>query len=183
MLSINFSTGIVGGAGAGVLAAVLASGVFIGMPELGGRNLAGNFSVGNGSPAGMGATISGVTITINSVFDLGLLHRLEELAENGNVSQERYLLEGFLLGVVQQAADDEALAVGQLHLGLHLARRNGRYFKTRYLHGIGEIQRADFRSHLQPDRSAGVIVGMKFRRTPYSLNLIVIDAPAPPEPP
>jgi hypothetical protein len=70
MLSINFSTDMTGGAGAGVLAAVLASGVFIGMPELAGRNFAGNFSAGKGSPAGMGATISGVTITINSVFAL-----------------------------------------------------------------------------------------------------------------
>ena len=70
MLSINFSIGRVGGAGAGVLAAVLASGVFIGMPELGGMNLAGNFSDGNGSPAGMGATISGVTITMSSVLAL-----------------------------------------------------------------------------------------------------------------
>lgn len=51
MLSINFSTGMVGGAGAGELAAVLASGVFMGMPEFGGRNFVGNFSAGKGSPA------------------------------------------------------------------------------------------------------------------------------------
>src|ERR1035437_1125464 len=70
MLSTSFSTGMVGGAGFGVLAAVLASGVFMGMPELGGRNLAGSFRSGRGAPAGMGATISGVTITISSVFAL-----------------------------------------------------------------------------------------------------------------
>lgn len=70
MLSINFSTGMVGGVGGGVLAAVLASGVFIGTPELGGRNFAGYFKSGAGVPAGMGATISGVTITSSSVFDL-----------------------------------------------------------------------------------------------------------------
>ena len=51
MLSINLSTGMVGGAEAGVLAAVLASGVFMGMPEFGGRNFVGNFSAGKGSPA------------------------------------------------------------------------------------------------------------------------------------
>jgi hypothetical protein len=51
MLSINFSMGMVGGAGAGVLAAVLASGVFMGMPELGGRNLPGSFSEGTESAA------------------------------------------------------------------------------------------------------------------------------------
>ena len=51
MLSINFSTGMVGGAGAGVLAAVLASGLFMGMPEFGGRNFVGNFNAGKGSPA------------------------------------------------------------------------------------------------------------------------------------
>ena len=70
MLSISFSTGMVGGAGFGVLAAVLASGVFMGTPELGGKNFAGNFSSGRGAPAGMGATISGVTITISSVLAL-----------------------------------------------------------------------------------------------------------------
>jgi hypothetical protein len=51
MLSINLSTGMVGGAEAGVLAAVLASGVFMGMPELGGRNFVGYFSAGKGSAA------------------------------------------------------------------------------------------------------------------------------------
>ena len=69
MLSTSFSTGMVVG-GAAVFG-VLASGLFIGMPVLGGRNLSGNFSSG-GVPAGMGATISGVTMTISSVLVLVL---------------------------------------------------------------------------------------------------------------
>ena len=51
ILSISLSTGMVSGAGAGVLAAVLPSGLFMGMPVLGGRNLVGNFSSGKGAPA------------------------------------------------------------------------------------------------------------------------------------
>src|ERR1017187_9590903 len=62
--------GMVGVGAAGVLAAVLASGVFMGMPELVGRSFVGNFNSGTGAPAGMGDTISGVTMTINSVFVL-----------------------------------------------------------------------------------------------------------------
>jgi hypothetical protein len=64
--------GIVAGAGGSELADVLASGVFIGMPELGGRNFTGYFKSGVGEPASMGATISGVTTTINSVLVLFL---------------------------------------------------------------------------------------------------------------
>ena len=45
-------------------------GVVIGMPEFDGRNLSGYFSAGRGSPAGMGSTISGVTITMSSVLFL-----------------------------------------------------------------------------------------------------------------
>jgi len=111
MLSTSFSTGIVSGAGAGVLAAVLASGVFMGMPELGGKNLPGNFNSGNGAPAGMGATISGVTITINSVFALVFVLDWKNFPRT-EISQKGYLREGFGLGVIQQAADDEALSIG-----------------------------------------------------------------------
>ena len=71
MLWINFSTGMVGGGGAGALAPVtFAPGVVIGMPEFGGRNFSGYFNAGRGKPAGMGATISGVTMTMSSVFVL-----------------------------------------------------------------------------------------------------------------
>ena len=68
MLSISRSTGMLGGAGAIVLAGVYASGVFIGIEELGGRNFVGKFSSGNGAPAWIGETISGVTITMSSVL-------------------------------------------------------------------------------------------------------------------
>src|SRR5277367_4982978 len=67
MLSTSVSTGTLVGVGGGVFSDVLASGVFIGMLELGGRKATGYFSSGRAWPAGIGATISGVTITINSV--------------------------------------------------------------------------------------------------------------------
>ena len=70
MLSMSFSTGMVAGGGVGVVPAGFASGVFMGMPELDGRKAAGYFGRGKGAPTGMGATISGVTITMSSVFVL-----------------------------------------------------------------------------------------------------------------
>ena len=81
-----------GGAGAGVLAAVLASGVFIGIFELGDRNFCGKFSVGKGTPAGMGATISGVTITISSVFALFLWIDWKNLPRTGMSPRKGILL-------------------------------------------------------------------------------------------
>ena len=44
MLSSSFSTGIAAGEGAGVFSGVLASGVFIAIPVLGGKNLPGYFN-------------------------------------------------------------------------------------------------------------------------------------------
>lgn len=70
MLSMSFSTGMLAGGLAGVEPAGFVSGVFMGMPELDGRNSAGYLSRGKGAPTGMGATISGVTITMSSVFVL-----------------------------------------------------------------------------------------------------------------
>ena len=69
MLWISFSTGIVaGGVAEGVAAVPSAPGVVIGIPELDGRNFYMYLISGRGAPAGIGFTISGVTITINSVF-------------------------------------------------------------------------------------------------------------------
>jgi len=68
MLSTIFSTGIDAGAAPGVLAAVLTSGVFIGILEFCGKNLAGYFRAGTAALAAIGATISGVTSTISSVL-------------------------------------------------------------------------------------------------------------------
>src|ERR1035441_5741211 len=70
ILLISVSMGMVAGGGACVLAAVLASGVFMVMAELGGRNFTGYFNSGRGAPASIGATISGVTVTSSSVFVL-----------------------------------------------------------------------------------------------------------------
>jgi hypothetical protein len=40
----------------------------MGMPDAEGKNVSGYFNSGKGAPAGSGFTISGVTITISSVF-------------------------------------------------------------------------------------------------------------------
>lgn len=68
MLWISFSTGIDGGL-SGISAPVTSlPGVVIGMLEFVGRNLSGYLGPGTVWPAGTGATISGVTITISSVL-------------------------------------------------------------------------------------------------------------------
>jgi len=89
MLSISFLDGKDGGAGAGVLAAVFASGLFIGMPELGGRNFPGYFGSGrvarlrwaSRSPASQSRSAQVLTL----VFCIDL----EKLAQDRNISQER----------------------------------------------------------------------------------------------
>jgi hypothetical protein len=71
MLSISLSTGRDAGASVeGLATAVFACGAVPGGPEVGARNGSGKFISGNGAPAGIGFTISGVTITISSVFVL-----------------------------------------------------------------------------------------------------------------
>ena len=58
-------------------------------------------------------------MTISSVLVRVLCHRLEQLAQNGNVSEERDLVKGLRIAVVEQAADGKALAVTQLDFGVH----------------------------------------------------------------
>ena len=68
ILSMSSSTGIVAGGGVGGAPVALVSGVCIGMSEFGGKNACGNFGSGTGAPASIGFTITGVTITMSSVF-------------------------------------------------------------------------------------------------------------------
>jgi len=68
MLCRYCSTGMAAGGWTGVAPADFVSGVFIGIPEFEGRNFSGNFGRGTGPPVGIGATISGVTMTISSLF-------------------------------------------------------------------------------------------------------------------
>src|ERR1035437_151190 len=86
---------------------------------------------------------------------LVLRDRLEKLAQDWNVSQEWDLLKGFCFAVVEQAADGKALAFAQFDLGLDFPDIDGGHLESRYLYGIGEIQRADFGSDLEPDGAAG----------------------------
>src|SRR6202041_2791723 len=83
MLSISFSTGMVAGGTGGVLAGVLASGVCIAMPVLGGRNGSGYFNSGSADPAPIGETICGVTMTIRSVLLLVRCMDLKKLPRIG----------------------------------------------------------------------------------------------------
>ena len=68
MLSMSVSTGMAAAPEAAAWRPAADSGVCMGWSELGGRNWSGNLGVGRGAPAGMGSTISGVTITMSSVF-------------------------------------------------------------------------------------------------------------------
>ena len=70
ILSISFSTGMVGGGVGKVFAGVLPSGVCIAIPELEGRKGVGYFNSGSADPAPIGVTICGVTMTISSVLFL-----------------------------------------------------------------------------------------------------------------
>ena len=57
---------------------------------------------------------------------------------------------------VDEAGDYEALPLAQLDVGLHLARRQRRDGKSIEGHGIGEVERGDFRFYVKPD---GIVIG------------------------
>ena len=114
----------------------------------------GNLGSGRGAPAGIGFTISGVTITISSVLCPGPLNRLEEPAENWNIAEKRDLQESFGFAIIQQPADGKALAILKLDFRLHPAHRNGGHGESGDGDGIREVQGADFRSNLETDGSA-----------------------------
>ena len=154
MLSFNFSIVMVCGGGGRVLAAFLASGVFIGMPELGGRNFAGNLSCGSGFASGNRSHDLRRDDDNQLGIRLGLLHRLEELADDRYISQKGNLIEGVRFGIVQKSANDKALAVGEFDFRIDFSGGNGRNFKSGERNGIGKIQGADFRSNLKPNGSA-----------------------------
>lgn len=73
------------------------------------------------------------------------LYGLEELAQDRDVAEERDFLEGPGLCIVEQAADDEALSVLKLDLGVDGADVDGRDVEAGYLDRVREIQRADLR--------------------------------------
>ena len=70
--------------------------------------------------------------------------------------------------VVQKPRNRERLAVAQLDVGLGIALGERRNPETGERHAVVEVERADFRPHMQADVSPA-IVGVKFRRTPNSL--------------
>ena len=94
MLSISFSTGMVGGGVGRVLAGVLPSGVCIAMPVFEGRNGSGYFNSGSADPAPIGVTICGVTMTISSVLLLVRCMDLKKLPRIG-MSPRKGIFEKF----------------------------------------------------------------------------------------
>ena len=102
-----------------------------------------------------------------------LRDRLEELTEDGNAAEEWDLLEGLGFVVVEQTADGEALSLAQLDLCLYFAHSDRWDCEAGNGDGVGEVQRADLGATWSRMVPRGVMVGMKFRRTPYSLNSMV----------
>src|ERR1017187_2413457 len=85
---------------------------------------------------------------------LGPLKRLEEPAENRNITEEGYFQEGFGFAIIEQSANCKALAVLKFDFRPHSANRNGRHSESGDGDGIREVERADFRRHLETDGSA-----------------------------
>ena len=94
ILSISFSTGMVGGGVGKVFAGVLPSGVCIAIPELEGRKAVGYFNSGSADPAPIGVTICGVTMTISSVLLLVCCMDLKKLPRIG-MSPRKGIFEKF----------------------------------------------------------------------------------------
>ena len=170
MLSINSSTGMVVGCGVAVVSAVLGVWIVHGNGRIRRQEGRGNLGSGRGAPAGIGFTISGVTMTISSVLVLGPLERLKEPAENGNVAEEWDLQERFGFWVVQQSADRKALAVLKLDFRFHSAHRDGGHCESGDGDGIRIVQGADFRGYLETNRST-----RRDRRNEVQSDAIVLE--------
>ena len=97
--------------------------------ELAGRNGVGKCSEGGAVPAGIGATISGVTITINSVLFFVRVIDWKNLPRIG-MSPRNGIFSKLSVSVLSsRPPDHKALAIAQLHFGIHLARGDSRHLK------------------------------------------------------
>ena len=52
---------------------------------------------------------------MSSVLESVFLFPLEQIAQQGDIAQQRYLGDGFRVGVLYQAANDDRLAVGRVN--------------------------------------------------------------------
>jgi hypothetical protein len=99
MLCINCSTGIVVGAAdadEGATAGVPLAVDVVAVEATGGKNPSGYLISGSGAPTGIGFIISGVTITISSVFERVLLIDWKNLPKTG-ISPIKGILERFFV--------------------------------------------------------------------------------------
>src|SRR6202162_4019243 len=89
----------------------------------------------------------------NHQFRVALLRALalEEIAEDRDITQSRYLIAKICDSVIHQAGDDEALAILQFEFSIRLARADGGYGGSGNGDGIREIERTDLRNDVQVD--------------------------------
>src|SRR5437588_5099676 len=89
----------------------------------------------------------------NHQFRVALLRALalEEIAEDRDIAQSRYLIAKICDPVIHQSGDDEALAVLQFEFSIRLARADGGYGGSGNGDCIREIQRAHLRNDVQVD--------------------------------
>ena len=82
-----------------------------------------------------------------------LRHGLEEFANDRDIPEERDLLVGFGIGVIEQATDGEALSLSKFDFSVDLAGGDGGNVKAGDLDRIREVEGADFGSDLEANGS------------------------------
>src|ERR1700686_4788480 len=89
----------------------------------------------------------------NHQFRVALLRALalEEIAEDRDIAQSRYLVPKICDPVVHQAGDDEALAILQFEFSIRLTGADGGYGGSGNGDRVREIQCAHFRHDMQVD--------------------------------
>src|SRR6202795_3565167 len=89
----------------------------------------------------------------NHQFRVALLGALalEEIAEDRDIAQSRYLVAKICDPVIHEAGDDEALSILQFEFSIRLALADGGYGGSLNADGICEVQRTHLRNDVQVD--------------------------------
>src|SRR6202023_1456346 len=100
----------------------------------------------------------------NHQFRVALLRALafEEIAEDRDIAQSRYLVAKICDPIIHQAGDDEALSILQFEFSIRLARADGGYGGSGNGDRIGEVQR----THLGYDMQVDVAVRLNHGSEP-----------------
>ena len=118
------------------------------------RNVRGHLEFsGVGWSFDIGATSSGVTITISSELFLVVFFELNKLSQQRDIPETRDFAQYFRRLTVQHSRDRERLSIFQLNLSLQFARCQRRNRSAAYGQRIRVVERTDFRRKMQPDRS------------------------------